>query len=65
VVFDRPPSPEAPRFLDVEDDEERLVRFGEWLERDDGAWVLRLPNQLHRARRRRLLQLGHDISATP
>jgi hypothetical protein len=43
VVFDRMPGPEAPRFVEVEDQAGRSVRVGEWLERGDGATVLRIP----------------------
>lgn len=43
VVFDGPPGPDAPRFIEVEDEQGRSIRYGEWLERDDGAWVLRVP----------------------
>jgi hypothetical protein len=31
--------PEAPRFVEVEDGKRRSIRYGEWVERDDGAWV--------------------------
>jgi hypothetical protein len=43
IVFDGPPGPDAPRFVAVEDDQRRSIRYGEWVERDDGAWVLRVP----------------------
>lgn len=43
IVFDGPPGPEAGRFVEVEDTESRKsVNFGEWIERDDGYWVLRV-----------------------
>jgi hypothetical protein len=43
VVFDGPPSPELPRFVEVEDEHGRSIRFGEWVQRQDGYWVLRFP----------------------
>jgi hypothetical protein len=41
VVFDGPPGPEPPRFIEVEDEQGRSINFGEWLRRSDGYWVLR------------------------
>ena len=43
IVFDGPPSHESGRFVEVEDATGRSIRFGEWVERADGYWVLRLP----------------------
>lgn len=42
IVFDGPPGPEAGRFVEVEDACGRSFRTGEWVERPDGYWVLRL-----------------------
>lgn len=42
VVFDGPPGPESGRFVEVEDDSGKSVRLGEWHQRGDGYWVLRL-----------------------
>ncbi len=42
IVFDGPPSHESGRFVEVEDRNRRSIRIGEWVERDDGYWVLRL-----------------------
>lgn len=41
IVFDGPPSHEAPRFVEVESPPGTGIRFGEWVKRDDGYWVLR------------------------
>ena len=41
VVFDGPPGPEPPRFVEVEDSQGRSINFGEWVERPDGFWALR------------------------
>ncbi len=40
IVFDGPPSPEAPGFVEVEDANGCSVRLGEWIEREDGYWVI-------------------------
>jgi hypothetical protein len=43
IVFDGPPDPEPPGFVEVEDDEGRSIRYGQWIQRDDGEWALRMP----------------------
>jgi hypothetical protein len=43
IVFDGPPSMPAPRFVEVENDEGESIKVGEWIERPDGLWVLRIP----------------------
>lgn len=42
VVFDGPPSHESGRFIEVEDETGKSIKFGEWKQRDDGYWVLRI-----------------------
>jgi len=44
IVFDGPPEHEAGRFVEVEDPQGQSVGVGEWVHRDDGFWVLRLPD---------------------
>lgn len=44
VVFDGPPSHESGRFVEVEDAQGRSINFGEWVERADGYWCLRIPD---------------------
>lgn len=44
IVFDGPPSHEAPRFVEVERPPGTSIKFGEWVHRDDGYWVLRIPD---------------------
>lgn len=44
IVFDGPPSHESGRFVEVEDSEGKSIRFGEWVHREDGYWVLRIPD---------------------
>lgn len=43
VVFDGPPGPYGPRFIEVESPPGTSVRAGEWVDRGDGTWALRLP----------------------
>lgn len=48
VVFDGPPGPEGGRFVEVVTDDGKSLRIGEWVERPDGTWALRiteLPNE--------------------
>jgi hypothetical protein len=42
IVFDGPPSHQSGRFIEVEDASGRSIKFGEWVHRSDGYWVLRL-----------------------
>lgn len=42
IVFDGPPGSEGGRFIEVEDEHGRSIRLGEWVERVDGYWVLRV-----------------------
>ena len=43
IVFDGPPGPQSSRFVEVERDG-RSIKLGEWVERPDGYWVLRIPD---------------------
>lgn len=45
IVFDGSPGPEAGRFVEVENAMRQSIRFGEWLHRDDGYWVLRIADR--------------------
>lgn len=60
IVFDGPPGPEAGRFVEVEigndTDHYYSMRFGEWIDRGDGYWVLRLTNETLRHALKRLAQ---------
>ena len=42
IVFDGPPGPEAGRFVEVENESRQSIKFGQWIKRDDGYWVLRI-----------------------
>lgn len=43
ILFDGPPGHESGRFVEVENPHRRSIRVGEWVERDDGLWALRIP----------------------
>ena len=42
IIFDSPPGPEGPIFIEVELDNGSSVGCGEWVERNDGYWCLRI-----------------------
>ncbi len=43
IVFTGPPGPDTEaHFVEVEDPRGYSMRLGEWLEREDGYWVLRI-----------------------
>ncbi len=42
IVFDGPPGHESGRFVEVEDSQGRSFKAGDWIERGDGLWALRL-----------------------
>jgi hypothetical protein len=42
IVFDGPPSHDGGRFVEVETPDGKSIRAGEWRERSDGLWELRL-----------------------
>lgn len=42
VVFDGPPSHESGRFVETEDVFGASVSVGEWIDRGDGMWALRI-----------------------
>lgn len=46
VVFDGPPDNPAPRFVEVEDQNGKSFKAGEWVERPDGLWELQIPARL-------------------
>lgn len=43
IVFDAPPRAVAGRFVEVEDSAGNGIKLGEWVERSDGYWALRIP----------------------
>jgi hypothetical protein len=44
IVFDGPPSHESGRFVEVEDATGASIRLGEWIDRGNGLWALRIPD---------------------
>jgi hypothetical protein len=42
IVFDGPPSHESGRFVEVENDQGASIGLGEWVQRADGYWCLRI-----------------------
>jgi len=42
IVFDGPPSQGSGRFVEVEKDDGTSINVGEWIERPDGLWALRI-----------------------
>lgn len=42
IVFDGPPGPVAGRFIETETPDGKGVGLGEWIDRGDGTWALRL-----------------------
>jgi hypothetical protein len=42
IVFDGPPAHESGRFVEVENSEGVSICVGEWVERPNGLWALRL-----------------------
>lgn len=46
IIFDGPPGPEAGRFVEVENDAGASISVGEWVERPDGMWALRIKRKL-------------------
>lgn len=42
IVFDGPPGHESGRFVEVEDSTGKSIHVGEWIQREDGYWALRI-----------------------
>ena len=42
IVFDGPPSHESGRFVEVERQDGTSINVGEWIQRPDNSWALRL-----------------------
>lgn len=45
IVFDGQPAHESGRFVEVEDPNGASVKAGEWIDRKDGYWALRITPQ--------------------
>ena len=59
IIFDGPPSHVAGRFVETEDDEGHGIKSGEWIERDNGYWSLRID---HLPEDNKELDLLHKIA---
>lgn len=42
IIFDGPPSHESGRFIEVETDDGKSINAGEWIDKQDGTWALRI-----------------------
>ena len=42
IIFDGPPTHESEKFVEVETDDGKSINAGEWVEREDGLWALRI-----------------------
>ena len=42
IIFDAPPGPHSGRFIEVENDAGESISIGQWLQRPDGYWSLRI-----------------------
>jgi hypothetical protein len=42
IIFDGPPAHESGRFIECETDDGKGISVGEWVERPDGLWALRI-----------------------
>ncbi|MCC6970453.1 MAG: hypothetical protein IT434_09550 [Phycisphaerales bacterium] len=63
VVFDGPPGHEPGRFVEVEDPDGRSVNAGEWIDRGDGLWALRIPRPTRLVSREALEELFAEVDA--
>lgn len=43
VVCDGFPNPDGPRFIELENESGHSINYGEWIKRNDGHCVLRIP----------------------
>lgn len=68
VVFDGPPNHVSGRFVEVEDAQGRSINVGQWMERADGLWALRIPVSLdariEQERRRALEAAAQAVEPT-
>ena len=69
IILDDAPDHESGRFVEVEDDDGRSISIGEWTERDDGYWGLRIEMDSERLRsenlaaNKRIEELEAEIEA--
>lgn len=46
IIFDDGPGPKSGRFVEVENDKGESIRAGEWSQRPDGLWQLKIEEKL-------------------
>ena len=42
IIFDGPPSHEAGRFVEVENDHGESIKCGQWIDNKNGTWTLKI-----------------------
>ncbi len=42
IIFDGPPGQPGGRFVEVETDDGKSIKVGEWIDQGDGFWALRI-----------------------
>jgi hypothetical protein len=42
IIFDGPPGPDSAKFVEVENDDGVSISIGDWSEREDNLWALRI-----------------------
>lgn len=62
IIFDGPPSEPSGRFVEVETDEGQSISIGEWIDRGDGLWALRITELPELRAEKRLDLLGEMIA---
>ena len=50
IIFDGPPGHTPGRFVEVETDDGKSIHIGEWIERNDGCWALRITSLVPKLR---------------
>ena len=64
IIFDGPPSHESGRFVEVETDDGKSINAGEWIERADGFWALRITS-LHEEARMKDIRIAQSWDSIP
>ena len=65
IVFDGPPAPESGRFVEVENSSGASIKFGDWVEREDGYWVLRIKTTMFQEQVEALLKAIERLILDP
>lgn len=42
IIFDGPPAHKSGRFIEIETDKGESLKIGEWIDKGDGLWALRI-----------------------